>query len=375
MPPPDHHGAPLSVALLSPCYWPEVRRGTERFVRELATGLLERGHAPRLITSHPGLPRAATEDGLPVLRLPRPPQKPLERLGFESYLTHPPLSYGALAARRFDVVHAMYPTDALAAAWWKRRTRRPAILSYMGIPERPWLLARRGRLKVLKRALRGCDVVVALSQHAAEVFSDVLAYDARVIPPGVDLATFAAWGSRAAAPTIICPADAGEPRKNVSLLVEAFTILRRDHPDARLVLSRPKDMRVAQAAAAPPGSAGIEWRDLDSRQALARAYSEAWVCALPSAGEAFGLVLAEAMACGTPVVGYAHGAIPELIDRPEIGRTFDRLDAAALAAALHDALGLAELPATAKTCRARAAEFSTDRTTERYVELYRELGA
>jgi hypothetical protein len=42
----------VKVALLSPVFWPEVRRGGERFVRDLADGLLERGHAPRLITSH-----------------------------------------------------------------------------------------------------------------------------------------------------------------------------------------------------------------------------------------------------------------------------------------------------------------------------------
>jgi glycosyltransferase involved in cell wall biosynthesis len=49
--------AELRVALLNPCYWPEVRRGSERFARELADGLLSRGRHPSLITSHPGRPR------------------------------------------------------------------------------------------------------------------------------------------------------------------------------------------------------------------------------------------------------------------------------------------------------------------------------
>jgi glycosyltransferase involved in cell wall biosynthesis len=35
---------------------------------------------------------------------------------------------------------------------------------------------------------------------------------------------------------------------------------------------------------------------------------------LASSGEAFGLVLAEAMACGVPVVGSRSGAIPEIVD-------------------------------------------------------------
>ena len=46
----------LKVALLSPVFWPEVRRGGERFVRELADGLIAEGHEPRLITTHRGRP-------------------------------------------------------------------------------------------------------------------------------------------------------------------------------------------------------------------------------------------------------------------------------------------------------------------------------
>jgi glycosyltransferase involved in cell wall biosynthesis len=40
---------------------------------------------------------------------------------------------------------------------------------------------------------------------------------------------------------------------------------------------------------------------------------------LPSVGEAFGLVLPEAMACGVPVVGSRSGAIPELIEEGKTG--------------------------------------------------------
>jgi glycosyltransferase involved in cell wall biosynthesis len=364
---------PLRVALLSPCYWPECRRGTERFTRELADGLLARGQRPRLITSHPGRPRRTVEDGLEVVRLPRPPDGPLLRRGFEPYLTHVPLSYGALRAGQDDIAHAMYPADALAAGRWRRRTGRPAVLSYMGIPDRRGLRQFRGRLEVLLRALESCDAVVALSAHAAEAFRYWLGYEPRVIPPGVDLRAFRPGRARSADPTIICTAAPEEPRKHVGLLIDAFALVRRELPSARLLLSRPRDLELVRRAGINIDAPGVAWEDLDDTHTLAVAYGEAWVAALPSVAEAFGLVLAEALACGTPVVGYRDGGIPELIDHPGIGRLFDRLEAHTLAAALLEAIELAHVPETAASCRAQAERYSSDVCAERYLALYEEL--
>jgi glycosyltransferase involved in cell wall biosynthesis len=367
--------SPLRVALLSPCYWPECRRGTERFTRELAVGLLARGQRPRLITSHPGRPRRSVEDGLEVLRLPRPPDGRLLRRGYEPYLTHVPLSYGALRVGRDDVAHAMYPADALAAARWRRRTGRPAVLSFMGIPDRPGLRQFRGRLEVLVRALEGCDAVVALSAHAADAFRYWLGYQPRVIAPGVDMQAFQPGPARATEPTIICTAAAEEPRKHVGLLIEAFALVRSELPSARLVLSRPRAFEQVRRSGIDVETPGVEWINLDDTRTLAAAYAEAWVAALPSVAEAFGLVLLEALACGTPVVGYRDGGIPELIDDARVGRLFDTLEADALAGALLEAIELAGAPETAPACRAHAERYSSDLCTERYLALYQELRA
>lgn len=357
----------MKVALLNPCFWPEVRRGSERFARELADGLIARGDEPRLVTSHPGRTSRAVEDGLPITRHRRPPQGRLRRRLFEPWLTHLPASYLDLLRGDDDLAHALYPSDGAAAARWRRRTGRPVVLSYMGLPHRTGLANRRLRVRLTLEAVHGASAVVALSETAREHFWRWLGVEARVIAPGVDLETFSPEpAERAPVPTILCAADAREPRKRVGLLVEAFAGVRRERPDARLLLGSP----------GPGGTLpeGVELRDLDGTATLAAANREAWVAALPSWGEAFGLVLIEALACGTPVVGADGGAIPEVLgDDRTIGRLFAGDDPGPLTRALLEALELSADPGTAAACRARAQDFSWEATADAYFDLYREL--
>jgi len=354
--------APLRVALLHPTYWPEVRRGAERLVHDIAAGLAARGHEPWVLTSHAGPTATASEGPITVVRHRRPSDALLRRRALQDNLTHLPFVARTLARERFDVVHAFHPSDALVAL----RTGRPAVLTLVGLP-RPQTLANRWlRPQVLERAVHGSDELVTISRAAQAAAQRWLGRGGRVIYPGTDVGVFRRCADREPGPVVFCPSAIDDARKRAELLVAALPFMRETHPDARLVLARPRGGDAAARLAAP----GVEFADVDDEAELARRYSAASVTALASEDEAFGLVLVESLACGTPVVASADAAGPEIVDRPGIGALFEAPEPEALAAALLEVLALDD---PASGCRERAEQLSLERCAAEHEALYAEL--
>jgi phosphatidylinositol alpha-mannosyltransferase len=357
-----------AVALLNPWFWPEVRRGSERIVHDLAQDLLARGDRPRIVTSHPGRPTRTVEEGVPIVRNWRPPEALLRKRNFQEALTQTPFTLRELLRGDDEVAHAFFATDAAAALRWKARTGRPVVFSYMGVPQRNVVSNKRRRLPILEQVTTQSDAVVTLSKAAQEGMWRWLGVESHVVYPGVDLERFAPGGERAPVPTIACAGDPADGRKRAGLLVEAFALVRREHPEARLRLMQPRDPAVAERLAAP----GVEFFPSDPAS-VPDVFRDAWISGLASYNEAFGLVLVESLACGTPVFGMRDGGVPEIIDRPEVGRLFDDDRADGVARAMLDTLELAADPASAAACRERAEVFSTRSGAEAYAALYEDL--
>jgi len=359
----------LRIGLLHFSYWPEVQRGSERIIHDLATDLAARGHHPHIITSHPGRPSRTVEALVPITRHWRPPEVLLRKRNIEEHLSHLPFSYLSLRGSGADLAHAFLPSDALAAIRWSQRTGRPSIFAHMGVPRREVSTTRRLRKEILEYATSRSDAVVVLSKAAQEGMWRWLGVESRVIYPGVDLARFEPDGERDEQPLVVCAAAVEDARKRIDLLVRAFRLARRDRPALRLLLQKPGDPRLREDLQREVE--GIEY--FDPGVDTAPLFRRAWVSALASHHEAFGLVLVESLACGTPVVAARDGGVPEIVDRPEVGRLFHGDDESAVARALLEGLELAQSPSTAGSCRERATAFSTENTTTRYEELYREL--
>src|SRR5205814_7092459 len=117
----------------------------------------------------------------------RPPDGLMLRRGFQPNLSHVPLSFLSLVRGDDALAHAFFPTDAAAALCWARRTGRPAVFSYMGIPQRGTLASRRLSVRLVTDAVTRSDAVLALSDAAAGEMERWLGVRPRVIHPGVDL--------------------------------------------------------------------------------------------------------------------------------------------------------------------------------------------
>ena len=359
----------MRIALLHPTYWPEVTRGSERLVHDLATTLVSRGHEVTVLTSHPGRSTTSVENGVSVVRRRRLPQPPTYGL-HEEFLGNVPNVARGLLRGGFDLAHAFHLTDAWAATRLRRWSGPPVVFSFHGMPTRHHLVARRNRLEMLQAVVSSAAVSAVLSEAAARLFQRYLLHRPKVLPGGVIADDFSVDSTSDGPPTILCAASLGDPRKRAGFLAEAFTLLCERRPDVRLHAVRTRDPLMSPDPVELPS--GADWIEAESTAELARAFAGATASVLTSIDEPFGLVLIESLAAGTPVVAAASGAAPEIVDDRAIGRLFDPDDPAACARAMGEALDLASVPETDAACRRRAAEFDWANVVELYEEAYEE---
>jgi phosphatidyl-myo-inositol alpha-mannosyltransferase len=334
----------MRILLTATYGWPEVYRGGERYLHELAGFLLEAGHDVRIVVSGPGPARDVVR-GVPVIRLRPRDFRRYGELGRE-------VGFGAAALAavgwgRMDVWHATSTADAAAAAQLGRIRDVRTVFTDHGFP----LAAsreQRADYRLYRMVLRHIDSYVCVSHAAAACLADVFQRTAAVVHPGVDTDLFRP-ARRSEVPTLVYAGSLTEERKGLPLLAAAVQLLRASIPALRF--------EVYGQGEPPPGVAAVAdiCAVLDP-PSLAERYAGAWATVLASKAEPFGMVLTESLAAGTPVVALRDGSGPLDIVRPGVGVLCGD-GIADLAAGCRQALDLARDSATAATCRAHAMTF------------------
>ncbi len=352
---PRPHSARLRVLLTSVHAWPEVVRGGERYLHELAGALHRAGHEVRVVASAER-PHRDHVEGVPVDRWPQRALLP-GRFGDQAV----EVGFGAqclrLVGTRTDVWHATSTGDAATAALCGRvRPRLATVFTDHGFP------AARSRRRRADRRLHQVVVdqigaYVCVSPAAGEWLRRDYGRDPVVVPPGVRLDRYAP-GPRSSRPTLLYVGSLAEPRKRVGALLAAADVLRDRVPDLQVRLLGPGDP--AALLDGPGGDLVTDVRRVDP-SALAEAYASAWATVLPSTAESFGMVVVESLASGTPAVVVADGGGPTaLVEAGRTGAIADDAGPTALAAACAQALDLAAAPATVEACREAARGYDWD---------------
>ena len=157
--------------------------------------------------------------------------------------------------------------------------------------------------------------------------------------------------------------------KNLPMLLEAFSRVRRTHPNSQLVIAGddPRHPEVRQRAATlPEGSVVLPGRLPES--AVPDLYRGAAVVVLPSRAEGFGLPVIEAMACGVPVICSDLPVLREIADGVAI--FCDPSDPAAFAAAITSVLDAPSDTSRRQLGIERARAFTWKRAARQTVEAY-----
>jgi glycosyltransferase involved in cell wall biosynthesis len=124
------------------------------------------------------------------------------------------------------------------------------------------------------------------------------------------------WTRGLDAPRLVFVGRASDPRKNVTLLLDAFARLRARLPQARLTL-----------VGAPPAQAVPEGVDvLGEVASVAEPLRRSALFVLPSLQEGFGLVVAEALAAGVPALVTPSGGPEELVRESGGGEVLESFD-------------------------------------------------
>lgn len=364
----------MRVWLAPSAFFPH-RGGVEELTLQLARQLRARGHDVLVVAPRHPTTLAANEriEGTQVVRFAfTAPRLRLSSLaGFPWRLARPVAALLRLSrSDRPDVIHVQCPSVQLLP------------LTLVGLLCRvPVVITSQGETKMdahqiyqhsrfFRWALRWCSkraaALTACSTWTVNAAVEIAPRfaDATVILNGIDPSQ---WESSALPEhPVVCAWGRHVPQKGFDLLIDAFKEVRRQSPDAELLLGGSGPDTAQLAARAGPGVTLVGALD---RSGVAELLKRSRIAVVPSRLEPFGIVALEAMAAGRSAVWSSIGGLAEATQGA--GRGVDPHDSHTLAQAI---LELLEKPGDPEEMRRLALDRSWERIASEYVQVYEGVG-
>jgi phosphatidylinositol alpha-mannosyltransferase len=360
----------MRVGLVCP-YSLDVPGGVQNHVTDLAEALLDLGHQVSVL--------APTESADPApYVVPAGRTVPVTYNGSVARMSFGPV----VAARcrrwlrdgKFDVLHLHEPATpslSLLALW---AAECPVVATHHTASGRSRALA--ASAAILRPSVEKIGARIAVSEDARDFSVRYLGGETLVIPNGLYADRFAAaeprkdW--RGTDGTVAFVGRLGEVRKGFPVLVRAFSQIARQRPGLRLLVVGGGDVDEAKGLLPADVRDQVLFLGAASDAEKAAALRTADVCVAPNtAGESFGIVLAEAMAAGATVIASDLPAFERMLGGGDHGRLFPAGDSDALAERLGDLLDdPGRRAALAEAARVAVRRYDWSNVTVRIVRVY-----
>lgn len=244
------------------------------------------------------------------------------------------ISFGPLASSRvrqwiangdFDLLHLhepAIPSLSLLACW---ASEGPMVATFHAASPKQKAIYAIG--PILEPVLEKLTARIAVSEMARQTLKDHFETEAVVIPNGINSTKLheaepnPIWQSGR---TIGFIGRFTEPRKGLSVLLEAMPIVAKAFPDVQLLIAGPGDSDEMKKVFPPSIAERTKFLGRLSEEEKASFFKSVEIYIAPNTGgESFGIILAEAMAAGTPIVASDIPAFSDLLVSGEYGALFD----------------------------------------------------
>ncbi len=322
---------PLKIGMVSPYAW-DVPGGVQAHIKDLAHHFMDRGHEVSVLA--PAVEETSISEDF-VVAAGRPVAIPYN--GAVARVLFGPVAATRvrqwIARNDFDVLHLHEPAIPSLSLLACSIAEGPMVGTFhVAAPRQKVAFAIAPLLEPVIEKLRAR---IAVSEVARETLTIHLDTDAVVIPNGIDTSFFAAakvnpdWNRDF---TLGFLGRFSEPRKGLSVLMDALPNMVRAIPNLRILIAGPGEGLEVMQSVSPNLRNRIVFLGRLSEEEKASFLKSVDVYVAPNTGgESFGIILAEAMAAGSAIVASNLPAFESVLGHGEYGLTFENEDASDLA--------------------------------------------
>jgi phosphatidylinositol alpha-mannosyltransferase len=327
----------LRIGIVCPYGW-DTPGGVQNHIRDLTEYLLTQGHMVSVLAP------AVNENALPpyVVSAGKPIAIPYN--GAVARVLFGPVAFARvrqwISQGNFDLLHLhepAIPSLALLACW---AGEGPMVGTFHAASKKQRAIFAIG--PILEPVIEKLSVRIAVSESARLTLTEHLETDAIVIPNGIFAEKFRNGSARHEwkGNTIGFMGRFEEPRKGLSILLQAIPAIARVIPEVRLLIAGPGESEDVIKNLDPLVRSRVTFLGRLSEEEKADFLSSVTLYVAPNTGgESFGIIVAEAMAAGAPVIASDIPAFAALLGDGMYGGLFESENTAELSMKIIEFLG------------------------------------